>query len=60
MDASDMTHVRFFNEYTFRTLTDSQYWDKPYYFVGKYKELSRSFKELDTCREMTLILEVIK
>lgn len=31
-----------------------------HYFVGKYKEISRSFKELPTCREMTLVLEVIK
>lgn len=60
MDASDMTHVRFFNEHTFRTLTEPIYWNKPYYFVGKYKEISRSFRELSTCREMTLVLEVIK
>jgi len=60
MDASDMTHVRFFDENTFRTLTDSVYWKKPNYFVGKYKEISRSFRQLSTCREMTLVLEVIK
>lgn len=60
MDASDMTHVRFFNEHTFRTLTDPQYWKKPNYFVGKYKEISRSFRQLSTCREMTLVLQVIK
>jgi len=60
MDASDMTHVRFFNEHTFRTLTDPIYWKKPNYFVGKYREISRSFRELSTCREMTLVLEVIK
>jgi predicted SAM-dependent methyltransferase len=60
MDASDMTHVRFFNEHTFRTLTDPIYWEKPNYFVGKYKEISRSFRELSTCQEMTLVLEVIK
>ncbi|MDP2855931.1 MAG: methyltransferase domain-containing protein [bacterium] len=60
MDASDMTHVRFFDENTFRTLIDPIYWDKPYYFVGKYKEISRSFRQLSTCREMTLALKVIK
>ncbi|MCX6737835.1 MAG: methyltransferase domain-containing protein [Candidatus Parcubacteria bacterium] len=60
MDASDMTHVRFFNEHTFRTLTEPIYWNKPNYFVGKYKEISRSFRELSTCREMILVLEVIK
>ena len=60
MDASDMTHVRFFNEHTFRTLIEPTYWSKPYYFVGKYMEVSRSFRELDTCQEMTLVLEVIK
>jgi len=60
MDASDMTHVRFFNEHTFRTLIEPIYWNKPYYFVGKYREISRSFRELSTCREMILILEVIK
>jgi len=60
MDASDMTHVRFFNEHTFRTLTEPYYWDKPYYFVGKYKELSRSFRQLSTCKEMKIEFEVIK
>lgn len=60
MDVSDMTHIRFFDENTFRTLTDHYYWDKPYYFVGKYKEISRSFKKLSTCTEMTIVLEVIK
>jgi len=60
MDASDMTHVRFFSEDTFRTLTESHYWDNPYYFVGKYKEISKSFKKLSTCEEMTLILQIIK
>lgn len=60
MDASDMTHVRFFNEHTFRTLTEPYYWDKPYYFVGKYKELSRSFRQLSTCREMKVVFEIIK
>jgi len=60
MDASDMTHVRFFSKDTFRTLTDSYYWDKPYYFVGRHKEISKSFKKLSTCEEMTIILEVVK
>ncbi len=60
MDASDMTHVRFFNSDTFRTLTDSYYWDKPYYFVGKYKEISKSFRQLTTCEEMTIVLGIIK
>lgn len=60
MDASDMTHVRFFDENTFRTLTDPIYWKKPNYFVGKYKEISRSFRQLSTCREITIVLEVIK
>lgn len=60
MDASDMTHVRFFNKDTFRTLTNPSYWDNPYYFVGKYKEIKRSFKRLSTCKEMTIVLEVIK
>ncbi len=60
MDASDMTHIRFFDENTFRTLTESEYWNKPYYYVGKYKEESRSFRQLSTCRDMTLVLRVIK
>ena len=60
MDASDMTHVRFFNEHTFRTITEPYYWDKPHYFVGKYKELSRSFRQLSTCKEMKIEFEVIK
>ncbi len=60
MDASDMTHVRFCDENTFRTLTDPSYWNNPYYFVGKYKEISRSFRKLETCQKMTLVLEVIK
>lgn len=60
MDASDMTHVRFFDENTFRTLTDPQYWNNPYYFVGKYKKIDKSFKKLSTCEEMTIILEVLK
>ena len=60
MDASDMTHIRFFDENTFRTLTEKIYWKKPFYFVGKYKEIGRSFKKLSTCKEMTLILEVLK
>lgn len=60
MDASDMTHVRFFSKDTFRTLTDPYYYDKPYYFVGKYKEINKSFKQLSTCEEMTIVLEVIK
>lgn len=59
-DVSDMTHIRFFDKNTFRTLTEPKYWNKPYYFVGKYKEVSRSFKQLSTCQEMTLVLEVIK
>lgn len=60
MDPSDMTHVRFFNKDTFRTLTDPYYWEQPYYFVGKYKEVSKSFRDLATCEEMTIVLEVIK
>jgi len=60
MDASDMTHIRFFTKDTFRTLTESHYWNNPYYFVGKYKEMSKSFKKLSTCEEMTIILKVIK
>ena len=60
MDASDMTHIRFFSKDTFRTLTDPYYYDKPYYFVGKYKEVCKSFKKLSTCEEMTIVLEVIK
>lgn len=60
MDASDMTHVRFFNKDTFRTLTDSYYWTQPYYFVGKFKEVNKSFKQLSTCEEMTIVLEVLK
>jgi len=60
MDASDMTHVRFFTRDTFRTLVEPQYWTSPYYFVGKYKQLSQTFKKLSTCEEMTINLEVIK
>lgn len=60
MDPSDMTHVRFFNKHTFRTLTNPYYWDQPYYFVGKYKELSKDFNNLETCEEMIIKLEVIK
>jgi predicted SAM-dependent methyltransferase len=60
MDASDMTHVRFFNKDTFRTVIEHQYWEMPYYFVGKYKELSRSFRNLSTCEEMTIVLEALK
>ncbi len=59
MDASDITHVRFFQEDTFRTLTEPHYWNTSY-FVGKFKELDRSFRDLSTCREMTIVLEVIK
>ncbi len=59
MDASDITHVRFFQEATFRTLTEPHYWSTSY-FVGKYKELDRSFRELSTCREMTVVLEIVK
>ncbi len=60
MDASDMTHVRFFSKDTFRTLTDPYYWGTQYYFVGKYKEISKSFRQLSTCEEMTIVLQVIK
>lgn len=61
MDVSDMTHIRLFDENTFRTMTGKEYWsDDNGYFVGKYKELSRSFRELSTCREMTILFEVIK
>lgn len=60
MDASDMTHVRFFNKDTFRTLTDSYYWGEPYYYVGKFKEVSKTFRQLSTCEEMTIVLQVIK
>ncbi len=60
MDASDMTHVRFFDKNTFRTLVESHYWNKPYYFVGKYKEIEKKFRQLSTCEEMTIVLEVLK
>ncbi|MDP3880947.1 MAG: methyltransferase domain-containing protein [bacterium] len=60
MDPSDMTHVRFFNKHTFRTMTGEEYWSSPYYFVGKYKELSRSTKQLSTCEELTVEFEIIK
>ncbi|MEX2054199.1 MAG: methyltransferase domain-containing protein [Candidatus Colwellbacteria bacterium] len=60
MDPSDMTHVRFFNDHTFRTMTEEEYWTSSYYFVGKYKELSRSKRQLSTCEELTVEFEVIK
>ena len=60
MDASDITHVRFFTKDTFRTLVEEQYWKSPYYYVGKYKQLSTSFRQLSTCEEMTISLEVLK
>lgn len=60
MDASDMTHVRFFSKDTFRTLTEPSYWSNTYYYVGKYKEISKTFSQLKTYEEMTIVLEVIK
>lgn len=61
MDMSDMTHVRLFDEKTFRAMTGKEYWNENNgYYVGKYKEISRSTKPLSTCHELIVVFEVIK